>query len=342
MNSRFNYPIIHIGLGKTATTSLQQNVFSHIPNIRPEVAYNDKPLISQIMNRNLMSTKEEKKFKSSVNTGKHFISKESLVDWNPRNWKKAADQNLRLFGSQSTIIITVRDTEDYLCSLYQQTIHEGNILNAKDFFFNNKDYNKDSQCSSSSILTKFDVDSFDLELLVQIYKERFSKVIVVPLKTIKELIFLKEIFALNESEIELLKSKLHTGIIFNRAYSKKAMALTMIREKLLSYFSLSFYGNTSIEIKKKGNIRIKQPKLNPIYQLKNLVQSSGLLQCFLKRIANELRWRNFLQNRFDKIFTYEKYTLPKNIYRNEGLAIRNDNFIKSLSYSDKNSQDTIL
>ena len=118
MSSNLGHPIAHIGLGKTATTSLQQNVFRNIPNIRDEIIYNEKALLAQLRHRNFMTPEEEETFQAAFRLGKNFISFESLVDWNPRNGVAAADQNLRLFGRETTIIITVRETEDYLCSLY--------------------------------------------------------------------------------------------------------------------------------------------------------------------------------------------------------------------------------
>ena len=137
MSSILSPPVIHIGLGKTATTSLQSNVFPNIPYLRHEVIYNEKKLVNQLNQRWFMTAEEEKNFQASIHLGKHFISLESLVDWNPRGWEKAAEQNLRLFGCNATIIITVRDTESYLCSLYQQMVHEGNIWSASNFFVNN-------------------------------------------------------------------------------------------------------------------------------------------------------------------------------------------------------------
>ena len=110
MNSNLHQPIVHIGLGKTATTSLQQNVFQNMTSIRDEVIYNDKALLAQLHHRNFMTLKEEASFQASFRLGQNFISHEVLVDWNPRNWKAAAEQNLRLFGRNTTIIITVRQT----------------------------------------------------------------------------------------------------------------------------------------------------------------------------------------------------------------------------------------
>ena len=79
-------PIVHIGLGKTATSSLQQNVFPHIPKLSPTVVYNDRWCLNQLKeSRKMMTTEEEKLFQDTVHSGKHFVSMESLVDWNPRN-----------------------------------------------------------------------------------------------------------------------------------------------------------------------------------------------------------------------------------------------------------------
>ncbi|MEE4295529.1 MAG: hypothetical protein V2J20_02800 [Wenzhouxiangella sp.] len=317
-------PIVHIGLGKTATTSLQRNVFPNIPNLRDGIAYNDKALVAQLCRRHFMTADEEKKFQDSIRLGKHFISLESLVDWNPRNWKVAAEQNLRLFGHETTIIITVRDTESYLCSVYQQMVHEGHVWNPVEFFVNFEEFERIAPLLPSFGLFKFDVDSFDLEILHKIYAEKFAKVVIVPLSSVNELGFMREIFNLNDGELEILKSKMKEGRTYNRSYSRRAMALTMKREKLLNSLGLMSYCSATQEIIFREDAQLH----NELRELKFVGSFRGFPRFVMKRIIKELNWRNFIQRRFDRIFPYEKYSLPHNVYRNKELARKNDNFIK--------------
>ena len=113
-------PIVHIGLGQTGTTSLQLNVFPYIKDLCPEVIYNDIWCMRELASKTheVMTTKDERLFYDYVNSRNNFISLESLVDWNPRNWVRAADRNLRLFGNSATIIITVKETK-VLLHLYK-------------------------------------------------------------------------------------------------------------------------------------------------------------------------------------------------------------------------------
>lgn len=325
MSANLVQPIVHIGLGKTATTSLQENVFPNIPSIRNEVIYNDKALISQLRGRNTMTTIEEKKFQTAFRLGQNFISSEALVDWNPRNWQMAAEKNLKLFGSETTIIITVRPTESYLCSVYQQMVHEGNVWSPDEFFVTSAEFDSLAPFMPRMSLTKFDVDSFNLELLYQLYSEKFSKVVIVPLSAVSELQFLKKILHLNDQELNYLKRKMKNGRIRNRSYSSSAMAMTMKREKLLNIIGLMSYGSSAREIIRgdTGSPPSGFRDLNFVEKLR------GFPRRLATRIAKELNWRHFIQNRFDRIFPYNNYSLPPSVYRNDDLARKNDSFIKS-------------
>ena len=324
MSSNIRQPIVHIGLGKTATSSLQQQVFANIPNLRNEIIYNDKALLAQLGHLKIMTPEEVKKFQVAFRLSQNFISHEGLVNWNPRNWKTAAEQNLSLFGRDTTIIITVRDTESYFRSVYQQMVHQGNVWSPVEFFVNHAEYERMVPLLPPSLigggLTKFDVDSFNLEFLYQLYSERFAKVIIVPLSIVNELGFVKEIFNLNDEELNILKSKMKNGRTHNRSYSKTAMALTMTREKLLKSIGLMSYGTAFREITNRTD---NQPYI-AFRDLKFVEKVPSLL-----RRIGQLHWRKFIQRCFDRIVPYKKYNLPDNVYKNEELARKNNNFIKT-------------
>jgi len=325
MSSNLCQPVVHIGLGKTATTSLQRNVFPYLPSVRDEVIYNDEALIAQLRYRNLMTVIEEEKFQTAFRLSQNFISSEGLVDWNPRNWEAAAEKNLRLFGRDTTIIITVRPTESYLCSVYQQMVHEGNVWSPIEFFVNYEEYDRMVPLLPQSGLIKFDVDSFNLELLYQLYSERFSKVVIVPLSTVSNLDFVKNIFYLNDAEVNFLQSKMKNGRIHNQSYSRSAMALTLKREKLLNIIGLMSFGSAAKEIVTRADIESRSAfrDLNFFDKLRSAPK------LIVKRVLRELHWRHFIQNRFDRIVPYSKYSLPDSVYINDELARKNDSFIKT-------------
>lgn len=329
MSSNLLHPIVHIGLAKTATSSLQEYVFPNIPNIRDEIIYNDEALLAQLGHLQIMTTEEVEKFQAAFRLSQNFISHEGLVDWNPRNWKAAAEKNLSLFGHDTTIIITVRDTENYLRSVYQQMVHQGNVWSPVEFFVNCEEYERMIPFLPPSLfgggLTKFDVDSFNLELLYKLYSERFAKVVIVPLSTVNELGFVKEIFNLKDEELSILKSKLKNGKTYNRAYSNSAMALTMIREKLLRNTGLMSYGTAFREIINRTD---NQSHIE-FRDIKFVKKVLSFPRRIVKRIARQLHWRRFIQRYFDRIVPYKKYNLPDNVYRNEELAKKNDNFVKT-------------
>jgi len=234
-------PVVHIGLGKTATTSLQAHVFPHIPKLRTDVTYNDPALMHKIKKQiSLHECEDEvRAIRGLLSESKHFISYEGLVARNPRGWKLAADRNLRLFGPDATIILTIRETEDYLRSVYQQQVHEGNLVSAEEFFLSKNEYDQKERFFAPAILDRFDVDSFDLRHLVGIYKKQFDHVVVVPLSQIGNLSFVKDVFQLTSESHELLVGRLASSPRANTAFSAFSMGLVLRIERILELFGLS-------------------------------------------------------------------------------------------------------
>ena len=103
------------------------------------------------------------------------------------------------------------------------------------------------------------------------------------------------------------------------------MALTMKREKLLNSIGLMSFGSAAREIVTRADIvsRSAFRDLNFRDKLRSLPKR------IVKRILKELHWRHFIQNRFDRIVPYSKYSLPDSVYINDELARKNDSFIKS-------------
>jgi len=326
-------PIVHIGLPKTATTSLQRHVFPHIPELRTDIKYNERFIIHALRGplQHDTSRAEELDFRDSVNSGGHFISLEHLVGWSPRNWEEAADRNLRLFGRDATVIVSVRGTEAYLTSVYQQMIHQKNICKPEDFFLSGGKYDAVLPFIAPAILSRFDVDSFDLTYLHKLYSARFERCFFIPFDRIDNLKFLEEIFDLSDVELQYLADKLKRGRKVNRGYSATAMALTFKREDALRATGLMSLGSdySAIELARQYS---KQSEMNSVR-----VSAPTLFQKILffprrllQRAIRWTTWRYWMQNVVDNVIPYRKYQLPDGVYRNGVLAAKNDEFVKSL------------
>ncbi len=195
--------IVHVGLAKTATTTLQRSVFPLLSSLK-NLTYNPHEFIDLRRRKFIPTENDYIKFKYfSEIEKKILLSAEGLVDYNPHYWEQAANRNLSLFGKNASIIITIREPISYITSLYQQLIHEGNIINPDEFFVSNYQYKILRPWLSDRKLLRFDKDAFDLEFLIKLYKERFENVFVVTLENIGSMNFLNDIF--NLSDIERVK-----------------------------------------------------------------------------------------------------------------------------------------
>lgn len=121
MPERVGHAAVHIGLGKTATTFLQTNVFPLLEKHGVIDSYNAPRLLAMAGKHHLvgLSDQELATFAATFQqSGRVFLSNESLSPWNPADWKAARDRNLQLFGPDTTIIITIREPLSYLTSVY--------------------------------------------------------------------------------------------------------------------------------------------------------------------------------------------------------------------------------
>lgn len=332
---------IHIGLGKTATTSLQRHVFPRIGEFIPTVTYNDRYLIRQLLRFSLFDPTPAQcdAIRARLASGNHLISFETLVDWNPRNWKHAADRNLRLFGPDNHIVITARRTRPYLTSIYQQMIHEGNVQPPQNFFLRADEYTAISRTVPGSSLKYFDVDSFRLKDLYDLYRDRFTRVSMVPMNEIENMRFLSDDFDLSESQVEQLRTDFRNASRQNRSYSALAMRLTLAREDWLALRRLKTRGShdvSEIEIYRKYLSDDESaggfvPSLGRSSQLPH----SGSVRSARQRIRRKLMktniWRLLMQGVVNRALPYRKYQLPDDCYRNEELERENDEFIVSFA-----------
>lgn len=319
---------VHIGMGKCGTTTLQKLIF---PKLEEMINISYLSSISSFLGDCIHLSLTEKRLslikKMFSNYENILISSEGLIGPNSHFWEKQADENLRLFGKEARIIITLREPYQIMRSLYQQNVHMGSVIKAKNFFLNDEEYKSISKINNQSYLKYFNVDSFDYEKLYEIYKKRFRKVIIVPMSSIKKMNFLGDLFNLNYDQIEVLKDIYQKGPNLNISYSKLSMDLTFLREKFLSYIGVrSIY---EIEMKSESWLSYRDDELIFDMYLNSRNKKISFLKKLRLNFLNFLKWRFFIQKILDKLplISSKRYEIPKSIYLNERLLESNRKFL---------------
>lgn len=309
--------LIHIGLGKTGSTTLQKSVFPELVKIRPSIRYNDKNLMTLIRAHHLYGLSDSKIDKArGYISDDSLISNEGLINWNPRMWEFAADRNLELFGNTSTIVICIRETVSYLTSLYQQQVREGNVKKACEFFVKSDEYDRITKHISPSKLEYFDVDSLNFFKLYEIYNKRFKNVIFINFDDLGGLNFLKDSYGLSPSELKWLRELYHSSKYRNKAFSALAMKLTLNRENLLNYFSL------------KSMATYDRSLIKGLRSFDMNVESDGTV---LSEYSNV--WSKLMVSLVDRIAPYKKFELPKDVAVDERILQKNCEFMGQLKES---------
>lgn len=232
--------IVHIGFGKTGTTSLQRNVFSRLVGEGLVDAYNPSEIAwpleffrrgdrSQIpLLRDYLAT-----------TRRLFISMESLIGWNPGDWPERFEMNREILPSDARILITMRDPEAYLRSAYQQNVAQGNVRSEAAFFLTQEDYRTAQLIARPRIAEIFSVDDFSYRAVLGDYAGAFERTIAAPISAIDDLGFLPALgIEASPEQLERLRAAMRAGAVENRSFSATAMALTLWRERWLNAFGL--------------------------------------------------------------------------------------------------------
>ena len=273
--------LVHIGLGKTATTTLQKIIFPKIANFLN---------IEYLSTDYTVTNKEEKPMPENF-----ILSHEGYIgkDFQLYLFEKSFNFNKKIFDSNCHILITIRRPSDFLNSVYLQQIHDINLIEEKDFFINKKISELDQEDEK-----KYQLYNFNYNNLIDLYKSHFSKVTVVKYEHIKNLNFLDNIFQLNE---ELKKELIHDmkTSYHNRGISKFSYNLFFFLNKLIN---LRKYRNFiwSLLIKKESKHKVKRFIFSnfPFFFIK-----------IYNKFIITFHPRYFCQKILDKIIVYKKYQM---------------------------------
>jgi len=314
--------IIHIGLGKTATSTWQKFIFPLIAENR-NLKFNDSRFTSLLRKFILtdLNSKQKTYFQKILGEEGNIISNENLIGWNPRLWEANADKNKELFGSNNIILISLPiSTSEYLNSIYIHKIQSSVIVEPNDLYLNKYEYDKYKK-SNGDLERVFDVDSFDLNFLINLYSERFENVVTYNPMSVNQI---GPLFKLSSEEIETIKNIIKTKKS-NKSFSKLAIWLTIMKEKILNKINLCSNKRNLNLVKLIREEELLLPKRS--HNFKNVTKIKKIFLYPIKSLKTLFSWNFFIRNIFDRLIPYKKYRITEDFYRNLELEKSNDRVI---------------
>ena len=291
--------IVHVGLGKTGTTTLQKHVFPRLAEAGT-TAFNPgetQRVFNRIAARSDYTGADTAFDFTALAENTILLSDERLIGWNPAFWAERCAQIEGLFGPSATILLTLRDPESYLRSMYQQQIHQGNVSGPRDFFLPEDEFRKYENITRVRLNEICNVDAMDFKGLVNDLGARFARVIVVPFPDLFDLRFLPEIVDIQEKRLAALRDTVARLARKNQSYSNLAMRLTFLRERILNALGLKSLGTHD--------------------RYRNLANAeAGEISRGWKRFLWPLvTWRGLMQATLPKLTGHRPYRLPRDIHR---------------------------
>ena len=200
---------LHIGLGKSASSKLQRDIFPHIAKFlnyeyvgNENTPYDDLEIENKVkITKHCHNLLFEKEIEEINFNNEIIISNEGLSSYRqPQFYEEFAEKNLRAFGNNAHVILVIRKPTDFLNSIYVQTcIHEKPFQNPEYFFLNRDQYTE--RLPNATFL----IDSFDYNQLISFYSNKFNKFSIIKFEELSKMKWAKEIFNLDENQIEFLK-----------------------------------------------------------------------------------------------------------------------------------------
>ena len=304
--------IVHIGLPKTGSTTLQKHVFpklAEMKNLSFNDSYNLK--LSKLHLRNLQTSFSIHDLNFCKE--KTLISSEGLVGWNPAIWELMSERNLKFFGEDAKIIITLRDPLDYMRSVYQHMVQIGLNKSESNFFKFSKSLFPNYKKKYVDV-EEFDLSCFDYSYLEGCYRNKFKHVQLVDLKDIKKMNFFNGILDLSFNQKETLKLEYLKSPIENQSFSRPAMKLAKFKNKIFNINLNKNFNTDVISVNHRNIDRLEKP--------------SKIRTIFKSRFF-QFRW--LIHNIFDKFVPYKKFFLGNKIINEASVIIKNNRkFIRNL------------
>ena len=200
---------------------------------------------------------------------------------------------------------------EYMSSVFLQKLHEGNIINPKEFFVSSQEYDALMPFIPERSLWRFDHQKLDYEYLISLYKKKFKEVYVVPLSRINTLYPYRNLFGLSTENSKVYEEILKTAPRENKSYSKLAVNLTFKREAILRAMNLKSYGSEDFPTCNNFFNGISTQHEKRFVEITVRNKLLALPSRIFWKIVKPWRW--WMQRILDRFYPYEKFHLPKEV-----------------------------
>ena len=209
-----NNIILHIGLGRTSTTTFQRSIFpklskmfnyKYVDHSRLDVKNQDPDL--KKISEHIRRMQHKKKSKALNIQGKVLISSENLCCWNPIFYEQFSEDNLIAFGKNAHVVLVIREPLVYLNSIYNHQIIRAvpNYKKPSEFFIDSRKHSNIKFCTHAS--DNFTIDFFNYKKLINFYRKRFNKITIIKYEFLEDMQFLNKLFPIDSLAINKLKKE---------------------------------------------------------------------------------------------------------------------------------------
>ena len=269
---------LHIGLGRTSSTTMQSKIFPKIASIKNmdfihgksfRIRFNCASESEQIEKLKYIIQEKKVKNKSLLISDENLIALYSNT-WSPQTYETSFKYLKENFDKDTNIIITIRKPSLWLRSVYSRFSDFSSNGGPKDFFILSKDV-----AEKEDLTKKFIIDKFDLKSLIELYRSHFDNVFVIKFENISSFKFAESIFNITDKDqLEELKKlylsrKIKIGLNFytykiNKFLLKFKEKFKIFFTKIIKIFNKDFLLNKilfNILPKKEIKLNLEQKNI---------------------------------------------------------------------------------
>ena len=218
-----------------------------------------------------LNTSDKKNLKEKKIKGKNFfLSYEGLIspEGNPYFFREKSLENKLIFGYDCHILITIRDPESFLNSVYLQNINTFNLKREKDYFLSKKEFAKKmKQRKKIDYINYWCLEMYKLNDLINIYKKLFKNVTILKMEAFNNPELIKRVFNINNTDAKKI-SEIFNQKKINQSPGKIIVKIAFFLEGFLNLFNLSL--NELYNISKKYQNKVDNSIFRKITILRKL------------------------------------------------------------------------
>ena len=285
---------VHIGMAKTASTSIQRNFERQYLGPKKHQINN---LLRRYVDTLEYTNEDFYKLTGFLNNNNiDFFSSESLISWNPLDWEESIAKLRTMKTPNIRFIFIMRNPLDYVGSLYLQKLHEMCIVDEQEYFLKDEEYEIKKKFSAHFEHKIFPIQQFKPSELVNLLNKEFPDTYFLRLTSDQDIFSdLKNILGIRKN---------FSQVSHNQSFSNRSVKLLRFMNRFLKKLNLKFITNVEKRFDNIDNILCFNT--NIIKEI-NYVKNSNITN---KRSLKNINLRVILR-KSDQLFPAKKFEIDK-------------------------------